>query len=180
MTGYRYRTERLTDSHNRASFSCGVEALDRYFRERVGQDLRRNLAVAYLLVDTESESIIGYYTLSSTSLLPDSLPSELAKKLPHYKDFPAVLLGRLAIDRRYRGQGFGGLLLQDALQRCGESGREIGIMAVVVDAKDDAAGAFYEHFGFRRLEDDSHRLYLPITDMPRLSPPSHPFSTLRL
>jgi GNAT superfamily N-acetyltransferase len=168
VTDYRYRTERLTDSHNRAGFSCGVEALDRYFRERAGQDLRRNLAVAYLLTDSQSGTIVGYYTLSSTSLLPQSLPAELAKKLPHYRDFPAVLLGRLAVDSRYHGQGFGGLLLQDALQRCVESGREIGIMAVVVDAIDDAAGAFYEHFGFRRLEGRGNRLYLPITDVPLL------------
>jgi GNAT superfamily N-acetyltransferase len=129
-----------------------VEALDRYFRERVGQDLRRNLAVAYLLVDTESESIIGYYTLSSTSLLPDSLPSELAKKLPHYKDFPAVLLGRLAIDRRYHGQGFGGLLLQDALQRgtLQRAPREGGII-ISLRQRDPTLFTLAQDIGFRRL-----------------------------
>ena len=168
MTESRYRTEKLAESHERAGFSCGVEALDRYFRERAGQDLRRKLAVPYVLVDLLTDTIIGYYTLSSTSLLPESLPAQLAKRLPHYKDFPAVLLGRLAVDCRCHGQGFGGLLLQDALHRCAESGKEIGIMTVVVDAKDDGARAFYEHFGFRRLLDDEYHLYLPTSEIAAL------------
>ena len=167
MTGFRYQTERLDDHHDRSAFSCGVEALDRYFREQAGQDLRRKLTVPYILTDRATAAIIGYYTLSTASLFPESLPQKMTRKLPHYESFPAILVGRLAVDRRYQGEAFGGLLLQDALQRCLETGRHIGVMAVVVDAKDDAARAFYEHFGFRRFADDEYRLYLPITEIPQ-------------
>jgi len=116
----------------------------------------------YVLVDTATGGIVGYYTLSTFSIVPTSLPQGMAKKLPTYEAFPAILLGRLAVDRRYRGQGFGEILLVDALRRSLESTRQVAAMAVIVDAKDDAARAFYERYGFMRVVDDEYRLFLPM------------------
>jgi GNAT superfamily N-acetyltransferase len=166
----RYRFEPLDAHHNRADFSCGVEALDRYFRQQAGQDQRRRVAVPYVLVDPTTGAVVGYYTLSTLSILAESLPDEVTRRLPRYQALPAILIGRLALDQRYRGQGLGELLLMDAL-RCGlEISRQVGAMAVVVDAKDNAARAFYERYGFIRFLDHEYRLFLPMATVAQIFP----------
>jgi GNAT superfamily N-acetyltransferase len=162
-----YRIEPLADHHRRGSFSCGVSALDRYFSEQAGQDQRRDIAKVYVAVDSDG-AVMGFYTLSSHTIFLADLPPETHKKLPRYPAFPAALIGRLAVDNRYQDQGIGGSLLLRALRECYELSQRIGIMAAVVDAKDDRARAFCEHFGFRRCEDHEYRLYLPITEIARL------------
>jgi GNAT superfamily N-acetyltransferase len=161
----RYRREPLADHHNRADFSSGVEQLDRYFRQQASQDVRRKLAAVFVLYDARADRVVGHYTLSATSIAPPSLPSEAVKRLPRYGALPAVLLGRLAVDVRYRGQGFGRLLLFDALRHALAESEQIAAMAVVVDAKDDAARSFYERYGFPRFVDDAFRLFLPMADI---------------
>ncbi|MDO8672574.1 MAG: GNAT family N-acetyltransferase [Dehalococcoidia bacterium] len=88
--------------------------------------------------------------------------------MPYYEAFPAVLLGRLAVDRRYQGQGFGAILLADALQRALKTSHEVAAMAVVVEAENDNARAFYELFGLLRVVDDEFRLYLPMKSINQL------------
>ena len=161
MAHERYRFEPLGSHHDRAAFSCGVEALDRYLHQQAGQDMRRHIAAVFVLNDAEASAIVGYYTLSATAVLATGLPPDVTKRLPRYPELPAVLLGRLAIDIRYRGHRFGELLLIDALHRC-RAVEQIAAMAVVVDAKDDAARTFYERYGFRRFVDDEYRLFLPM------------------
>lgn len=168
MTDARYRFEPLDTRHDRSTFSCGVDALDRYFRQQAGQDRRRGLAVPYVLVDTTTGDVVGYYTLSTFSIIPTSLPDTMTRKLPRYEAYPAILLGRLAVDARYRGLGFGGLLLVNALSRSLAISQEIGASAVVVDAKDDSARSFYEHYGFMRFLDHDHRLFLPMATLEKL------------
>lgn len=121
-----------------------------------------------MLADLAAHLVAGYYTLSATSLAPTDLPADLARRLPRYLDLPAVLLGRLAVDSRYRGQGFGKLLLFDGLQRAYVHSDEVAAMAVVVDAIDDAARSFYERYGFERFLDDPGRLFLPMTTIAKL------------
>jgi len=100
--------ERLRSEHDRADFSCGNASLDRYLKEQAGQDLRRACATAFVLVPKRGDSsILGYYTLSSYGIDVGDLPADVAKKLPRYPLIPATLLGRLAVDRRYQGQGIG-------------------------------------------------------------------------
>ena len=113
----RFRVESLAASHRRAEFGCGNEALDRYLHRQAGQDARRLVAAVFVLYDAEADLIAGYYTLNASSIAPTDLPAELARKLPRYEALPAVLLGRLAVDARYQGQGLGALLLFDALKR---------------------------------------------------------------
>jgi ribosomal protein S18 acetylase RimI-like enzyme len=163
-----FRIEPLGE-HDRAAFSCGVEALDRYLREQASQDARRHAAAPFVLVTAENR-IAGYYTLSANVIRGDDLPAETVKKLkwPPYGELPATLIGRLARDIGFRGQGIGELLLMDALKRAFENVEVVGALAVVVDAKDEEAGRFYAKYGFLSFPDTRERLYLPMKTVEKL------------
>ena len=158
----------LDDSHDRRSFSCGVEPLDRYFHLQAGQDQRRHIAVCFVLPDPTRSRIAGYYTLSAFSVVGQALPAALQKKLPKYGQIPCTLLGRLAVDREYRCRGLGKHLLVDALRRALAHSAAVASWAVVVDVKDDAARAFYERYGFISLPDAPRRLFLPMATIAEL------------
>jgi GNAT superfamily N-acetyltransferase len=153
------RIEPLGDHHDRANFSCGIAALDDWFRSRAGQDERRNVSRVFVAVD-DSFGIIGYYTLSSFSIAPDELPRDLSRKLPRYGTIPAVLIGRLARDRRVRGQHLGELLLANAIRRVLGAARSVAVYAIVVDAKDERAAEFYRTYGFQPFPLRPQRLFL--------------------
>lgn len=155
-----YRCEPLGKRHNRAAFSCGNDELDRYFRERATQDEKRHVARSYVIVEVATGIVAGYYSIAATSIDLSALPSDLARRLPRYPVVPAILLGRLARDLRFRGRGVGELLLVNALQRCHRIAGELGAMAIVVDAIDDSAGTFYERHGFSRFPEQPSRLFL--------------------
>ncbi len=105
----------------------------------------------------------GYYTLSAASIHLSDFPPETARRLPRYPQVPAFLLGRLGVDQRYRGQGWGRFLLADALLRCVRS--EVPGFAVVVDAIDENARRFYEREGFFPLRNTANRLFRPLGDI---------------
>lgn len=155
-----------TARHDRAGFSCGVDALDRYLQSQASQDVRRRVAAPYVLIEPPSLQVLGFYTLSNTSVHAAELPAAFVKKLPRYPVLPATLLGRLAVDAKGRGRGLGTLLLLDALRRCLRS--ETASLAVVVDAKDDAAVSFYERHEFLRLPDQANRLFKPMAEIAKL------------
>ncbi|MBF0555512.1 MAG: GNAT family N-acetyltransferase [Nitrospirae bacterium] len=154
--------EPLGKHHDRTAFGCDVEALDHYIRKQAGQDTKKKVAATFVLSGDTPASIAGYYTLSSTSVNVGELPDRITAKLPRYPLMPATLIGRLAVDRHYQGRGYGELLLVDALRRSLISTEQIGSVAVIVDAMDDKAKAFYEHFQFVPLVNHSHRLFLPM------------------
>lgn len=158
----KYLIEHLEKKHKKDIFSCGSEPLDRYLKTQASQDIKKNVAVTYVLSTVNSADIVGYYTISSVSILYDELPADIIKKLPRYPNLPGILLGRLAVDNKYHGKKFGQLLLVDALKRCVSVSHQIGIMAIIVDAKDDAAVAFYKHFGFAVFPENQTRLFLPL------------------
>jgi ribosomal protein S18 acetylase RimI-like enzyme len=149
----------LAAAHDRTGFDSDSEPLDRYFRLQVSQDIRRRVTACFVALTPEWR-IAGYYTLASASLLLADLPAATAKKLPRYPSVPAVRMGRLAVDRAFRGQGLGGALLADALDRAVRA--EIAAYALVVEAKDAAAMAFYEHHGFIALPDSPMTRFLPL------------------
>jgi GNAT superfamily N-acetyltransferase len=159
----RYRIEPLDTIHGRANFASGSADLDRYFRQQAGQDQRRHVAAVFVAVDMQlAEVVAGFYTLSATSVEVTALPPKVAARLPRYPLLPAILLGRLARDERWRGQGLGELLLTDALRRSLRLSTQLGLAFVVVDAKDDAVGSFYERYGFSSFPDQSRRLFIPL------------------
>lgn len=142
-----YRIEPLA-AHDRNGFASGSEALDRYFREMVTQDIRRRIAKCFVAVD-ENEIVAGYYTICATSVGLGELPPARAKKLPRYPAIPAVLLGRLAVSLKRQGKRLGAALVVDACERAARS--DIAALLMLVDAKDEAAARFYDHLGFERL-----------------------------
>ncbi len=161
--------EPLTDHHNREAFHCGVEALDNYFRRQVSRDVRKGVACAYVLVSPEDRrAVLGFYTLCSTLIPLEGFPSETARRLPRYPNIPATLIGRLAVSAAHRGKRLGEYLLMDALSVSLTQSRKIASAAVVVDAKDETAGAFYRKFGFMPFAGRPARLFLPMKTIARL------------
>lgn len=154
----KYRVEPLRDGHDREAFSCGVEDLDDYLHRQAGQDLRKRVAAVFVATP-DTKTIAGFYTLSAHTLRLGDLPAEVARKLPRYPDLPATLLGRLAVSRDFRGQRLGEFLLMDALRRALIGSVQIASVAVVVDAKDDAARKFYERYDFVSMPEQPNRLF---------------------
>ena len=154
--------EPLGRHHDRAAFSCGMEALDRYLRTQAGQDERRDLARVFVAIGGAPHVVAGYYTLSSLSVNVDDLPQELTRRLPRYPLLPAALIGRLAVSLDYQGQRFGRFLLMDALKRIIETGGTVASFVILVDAKDECAVSFYEKYGFLRFSQHPMRLFLPV------------------
>ncbi len=123
------------------------------------------MAAPFVLILRDG-SIAGYFTLSSTAVRLPELPEAIVRKLPRYPLVPATLLGRLAIDQRYRGRGYGRFLLADALYRAVRS--EIASFAVIVNAKDESAKCFYEREGFVPFLDQPLKLFCPMSDIEAL------------
>jgi hypothetical protein len=100
-----FRLAPLAPEHDRSLFDSGSAPLDRYLREQATQDIRRRVTACFVaLFDNR---IAGYYTLASASLLLTDLPDRITKKLPRYPTVPAIRMGRLAVDRSFKGQGWG-------------------------------------------------------------------------
>ena len=162
-----FRIEPLGSSHDRTAFLCGVETLDKYLRTQASQDAEKRVAVCFVLTP-DGRIVAGYYTLSQYVVDRGKLPEAISRKLPKYPQMPATLLGRLAVSEQYRGQKLGELLLVDALSRSLAISKQIGSVAVIVDAKDDSAQRFYEHFDFMSLPDAPNRLFLPMKKIERM------------
>ena len=154
-----FRLTLLDGSCDRASFRSSSEPLNRYLQEQVSQDIRRRCAACFVALAGETR-IAGYYTLASASVLLSDLPQSISKKLPRYPTVPAVRMGRLAIDESFEKQGLGGALLADALDRAAHS--DIAAYALVVDAKDCTAAAFYQYHGFIAFSNSPLTLFLPL------------------
>lgn len=152
--------EPLDGSHDRKAFNCSVPALDRYIREQASQDVKRRVGNCFVAVDRDVGAIAGYYTLAAASVPVASLPEDQTKRLPHYPILPATLIGRLAVDSRYQGRRIGSALIVDALWRSVQAAP--ASFALIVDAKDDDAAAFYSKHGFLPLQSRPLSLFLPI------------------
>jgi ribosomal protein S18 acetylase RimI-like enzyme len=155
-----FRIEALTSIHNRKSFASGVEPLDRYLRDLATQDSKRRVSNCFIALD-DTGAIAGYYTFAAASFPLSELPPDAKKRLPHYALLPAALIGRLAVDRRFRGQRLGSTLIMDAAERANRA--EPAIFALIVDAKDADAIAFYEHHQFQRFASKPASLFLPVS-----------------
>jgi ribosomal protein S18 acetylase RimI-like enzyme len=162
--------EPLAQTHDRSGFSCGVPALDRYFQEYVTQDVRRRLANCFVAIDEGSTAIVGYYTFSAASIHALDLPPEETRRVPRYPMLPAGLIGRLAVDVRFRGRHLGAALVADALQRAMRA--DPTIFALLVEAKDDNAQAFYGALGFRPLASAPMSLFISIATARRAFSPA--------
>jgi GNAT superfamily N-acetyltransferase len=160
-----YIIEPLAPSHDRSGFKSGVEPLDRYFASQVTQDMRRRISACFVAVERARGSIAGFYTIATSSMPLHDIATATAEKLPRYPLVPAVRIGRLAVAESHRGKKLGAVLLADAIDRAFRS--EITAFAIVVDAKDDDAAAFYKHNGFIPFVSAPMSLYLPLSEVAR-------------
>jgi GNAT superfamily N-acetyltransferase len=152
----------LNEGHDRNSFRCGVESLERYLKTQAGQDVRRKANAVFVLSEpAEPARVLGYYTLCAMAIAQGDVPEAARKHTPRYPLVSATLIGRLAVVRDRQGQRLGAVLLADALRRAFESAGTVGSSMIVVDALDEPAAGFYAAHGFVRLP-DSLRLVLPM------------------
>jgi GNAT superfamily N-acetyltransferase len=153
--------EKLASHHDRAGFDSGQALLDNFLKNLAGQHARRDVGQTYVAVEPGDPRVIGYFTIATSAIEFEKLPSPLGKGLPR-TNVPVVLLGRLAVDRPLQGQGLGKFLLFKALRKIVMLASEVGIRAVEVHAIDDAAKSFYLKYGFVPLVDHERHLFLPM------------------
>jgi len=154
----------LLDSqrHVRSDFCCGKESLDNYIRQQASQDLKKRISTVFVLVDLPENKVLAYYTLSAYTVEIKALDETLAKQLPRYPLLPATLLGRLAVDKSQKGQGFGKLLLVDALKKSLDASRQVASLAVIAEVLDGEALSFYLKYGFQQFKDQPMKVYCPM------------------
>ncbi len=150
------------ERHDRAGFNCGVAALDEYLHLFASQHRKRGISTVFVLVDSaEPRQVLGYYTLSAAEVDATELRDVDRKKLPRYP-VPCFRMGRLACRADRHGQGLGKLLIACAVERCLQARHQVAAYALIVDAKDERAAAFYRHYGFAPCADAPLALYLPL------------------
>ena len=153
---------RLLGQHHAVDdFDSGIAELDAWLKRSARVAASSGTAATYVLC--RASRVVGYYALAMSSVAHERAPSRLRRGMPD--PVPVVLLARLAIARSEQGRQLGGHLLVDALRRCVRGGREFGARAVVVDAINEEAATFYEHFDFHRLE--GLRLWRRLSDVAR-------------
>jgi len=156
-----YQIKPLDTTIDTASFQCGSETLNEYIRRYASQDVRRNIARVFVATpENDPLQLAGFFTLSAGSVSCTSLPASLARKLPRYP-VPVALIGRLAVDTKFHGKGLGSILLAEACQKVSQASAVLAVAGIIVDAKDNKAISFYEHFGFIPLQDHADRMMLP-------------------
>jgi GNAT superfamily N-acetyltransferase len=164
----KYNIEPL-GNHDRAAFSCGNTALDRYLREQASQDVKRGLAAVFVITAKDTpRTIFSYYTLSSRELKVEQLPPDLAKKSGRYGYVGVTLLGRMALDEKYKRWGLGVFTLMSALEKSLKATRDVASWAVFVDAIDNEAANFYRKYGFIELPEGKRKLFLPMKTIAKL------------
>jgi predicted GNAT family N-acyltransferase len=164
-----FQVEALSDSHDRAGFSCGIEALDVYFQRQARKDVDRRVAAVFVLT-SDGKEVAGFYTLSALSILGSELPEQLAKKLPSRAPVGVTLLGRMAVSEKFKGKKLGTRLLMHCLKRALDASRQVASWAVVVDAKEGSRESYLK-YEFTPLPSQPSRLFLPMRTIERLFSP---------
>jgi GNAT superfamily N-acetyltransferase len=163
-----WKIEPLASHHVRTEFDCGEPSLSDWIRQQASQFVSRDLAKVYVLLRKDGPRAWGYYAISTCQIRFEELPPKYSKGLPRKLGIPAALIGKLAVDKGLQGQKLGGVLLSDALRRVRDLSETIGIRAVVVDAIDQRARAFYLHHEFIAFADAPDRLFLPLSIVRKL------------
>jgi len=152
----------LMKRHDRGAFSCGKKQLDQYLKMQASQDMKRRLAAVFVLEDEKGTEIIGYYALSALSVDVGDLRENATKGLPTKRPLPCTLLGQFAIHETWKGQNIGAWLLGHVLHNVLANSQKVGSFALVVDAVDDEAHAYWRHCGFIAFPNIKNRLFLPM------------------
>jgi GNAT superfamily N-acetyltransferase len=161
-----YDLELLSDRHDRKAFQCGKDSLERYLRKIAKGHLLKGVSVTRILVKQGAAApipILGYFTLTTTVAEAVSWPGA-SKGLPR-RPVTMVLLGRLAVALDCQGKGIARLLLAAAREIAAASMQGTGGIGLAIDTADEGLVRFHEKYGFKRLGDDSLRLFLPISSL---------------
>lgn len=161
----------LSPEHDRSDFDCGEPALNNFLQKLARQQAKRDFNRSYVACAPGELRIRAYYAISSASIDFANWPPGL--QLPRYP-VPVVRIGRLAVDMREQGTGVGAALLQHAMYLAVSLAQQIGVYAVVVDAKHEKAAAFYARFGFQRFPEQKLCLFLPISVIRQALVKAHP------
>lgn len=153
-------TEKLTPSHEIGDFQCGESTLDSWLRNRALKNEENGATRTFVVCAEKSKQVIGYYSLSTGAIQRESAPEAFRRNMP--EPIPIVLLARLAVDRRYQQQRWGGKLLREAVMRSMLIAETIGVRGLVVHALTDEAKAFYQRFGFSVSPIQPHTLVLAL------------------
>ncbi|BAY83828.1 GCN5-related N-acetyltransferase [Calothrix parasitica NIES-267] len=154
--------ELLDKHHNRNSFDCGNEALNKFLKRIARQHIQKGISRTFVLVDTEQpEIIISFFTLTLCEVRVEKLPPKFAKKYP--SKVPGVKLARLAVSELYQRQGIGEIMMIEAMKRALIVAENAGGIGLFVDAKDEAAKTYYSRYGFVNLEDAFLEMFLPLS-----------------
>jgi len=159
------RVEKLRPDHPIEGFDCSKEELNRYLLRYAWTNQQAGAAQTY--VGLAGDGIIGYHTLAVGQVSREEAPERLTKGLARHP-VPIMLLARLAVDKRWHGQGVGKALLKDAMQRTLQAADIAGIRALAVHAKDDEARKFYERFDFIPSPTDPLHLFVLLKDVRRV------------
>jgi GNAT superfamily N-acetyltransferase len=153
----------LAASDDVSKFDCGEQSLNHWLNLRAIKNQATGASRTFISVDSETDTIAGYYCLSASSLRLEDAPSKVTRNMPD--PVPVILIGRLAVEQAFKGRGLGASLLQDALLKGIEASRILGARAFIVDALDSNAERFYEKFGFTPMPPASKRaMYLLMKD----------------
>lgn len=158
----------LTERHDGSLFESGEPVLDDWLRQRAWKNLQLGASRTYVVCRTGSHRIAGYFALSMGQILAAEVPGSMRRNMPQL--IPAVILGRLAIDRSCQGKGLGQALLAEVVRRSALAASQISARLIVVHAISAAAEAFYLHHGFIRLPVDNPTLALDLTKLQKISP----------
>lgn len=156
-----WHEEPVQKKHNRKGFDCGQTDLNRFLAQYARKAHEHGVSKTYVAVDdTDGTTVYGFYTLSPAQVEFSRVPAEARPAGGRY-DVGGFRLGRLAVSRSLQGQGLGGQLLIAAARRCVRASAEMGGTALMIDAKDDRAAAWYRLYGAVPLHDRPLSLVLP-------------------
>jgi GNAT superfamily N-acetyltransferase len=163
-----WRIQAIASKHSRTDFRCGEPTLDEYLSRFARQNHNSGVARTFVAVrEAEPNRVLGYYSLAAGSIEIEKLPPEAARRFPGFP-LPVARLARLAVDSSQQKKGIGAGLMFDAMARCLQAAEDVGIAAVIIDAKDQNAKAFYSQYEFDALPDQELTLWLALPTLRRI------------
>ena len=158
------QVEPLARHHDRSDFDCAEPALNVFLQRLARQQSERDFSRTYVATREDENRVCGFYAVSAASVDFPNWPANL--KLPRYP-VPVARIGRLAVDLREQGNGIGAVLLRHAMNLALSLAHQIGLYALIVDAKNEAAATYYGRFGFQRFSDQNLSLFLSTDEIRR-------------